>query len=85
MAWLHGLYIYEAFCDVSPILRAFSKAKKPNPYPDKPYEPETPAEEESRAEKERKAYDANKTKFEAWVIAANAQMAKKGAKKGVSK
>ncbi len=35
--WEQGLYIYEALCDVSPILRAFSKAKKPLPYPSKPY------------------------------------------------
>lgn len=35
--WEQGLYIYEALCDVSPILRAFSKAKKPLPYPEKPY------------------------------------------------
>lgn len=35
--WEQGLYIYEALCDVSPILRAFSKARKPLPYPTKPY------------------------------------------------
>ena len=35
--WEQGLYIYEALCDVSPILRAFSKVKKPLPYPSKPY------------------------------------------------
>ncbi len=35
--WEQGLYIYEAICDVSPILRAFSKATKPLPYPEKPY------------------------------------------------
>jgi len=35
--WEQGLYIYEALCDVSPILQAFSKAKKPLPYPSKPY------------------------------------------------
>lgn len=36
--WEQGLYIYEALCDVSPILRAFSKAKKPLPYTSKPYD-----------------------------------------------
>ena len=35
--WEQGLYIYEALCDVSPILRAFSKARKPLPYTKKPY------------------------------------------------
>ena len=35
--WEQGLYIYEALCDVSPILRAFSKATKPLQYPEKPF------------------------------------------------
>ena len=36
--WLQGMYIYEALCDVSPILNAFAKrGTKPHKYPDKPY------------------------------------------------
>ena len=36
--WLQGMYIYEALCDVSPILRPFAKkGTKPVPYPDHPY------------------------------------------------
>lgn len=36
--WLQGMYIYEALCDVSPILHAFSsKGTKPLPYAQKPY------------------------------------------------
>lgn len=35
--WKQGMYVYEALIDVSPILHAFSKAKKPLPYPEKPY------------------------------------------------
>lgn len=35
--WEQGLYIYEAICDVSPILRAFSKVTKPLPYPKEPW------------------------------------------------
>ena len=35
--WKQGMYIYEALCDVSPILHAFSKnGTKPLPYRDKP-------------------------------------------------
>lgn len=37
ITWEQGLYVYEAICDVSPVLRAFSKATKPLPYPEKPY------------------------------------------------
>ena len=36
--WLQGMYIYEALCDVSPILHAFAKrGTKPHPYTDRPY------------------------------------------------
>lgn len=35
--WKQGMYVYEALIDVSPILHAFSKAKKPLPYPKEPY------------------------------------------------
>lgn len=36
--WMQGMYIYEALCDVSPILHAFSKkGTKPLPYSEKPY------------------------------------------------
>lgn len=36
--WMQGMYIYEALCDVSPILHAFSKkGTKPLPYSKEPY------------------------------------------------
>jgi hypothetical protein len=36
--WLQGMYIYEALCCVSPVLRAFAKKNtKPIPYPKEPY------------------------------------------------
>ena len=36
--WMQGMYIYEALCDVSPILHAFSKnGTKPLPYAKQPY------------------------------------------------
>lgn len=40
-AWLQGMYIYEALCDVSPLLHAFaSRGTRAAPYSDKPYQPE---------------------------------------------
>lgn len=37
-AWLQGLYIYEALCDVAPVLNAFAKSgTKPRPYSVEPY------------------------------------------------
>ena len=36
--WLQGMYIYEALCDVSPVMNAFAKrGTKPRPYADHPY------------------------------------------------
>lgn len=36
--WMIGMYVYEALCDVSPVLHAFSKkGTKPLPYADKPF------------------------------------------------
>lgn len=38
-AWLHGLYIYEALCNASPLFRSFSKSgTRAGPYPEKPHE-----------------------------------------------
>lgn len=55
--WKQGVYMYEALCDVSPILHAFSKkGTKPLPFPDKPYGigngKENKTEEEIKKEKE---------------------------------
>ena len=57
--WEQGLYVYDAICDVAPVLRAFSKTKKPLPYPSEPFKREKKKiEEEENAEqvdKEEKA------------------------------
>ena len=59
--WLQGMYIYEALCDVSPILHAFAKkGTKPVPYSDKPYS--ITAEQVKRAEEEKAHKIAEKGK-----------------------
>ena len=51
--WLQGMYIYEALCDVAPILHAFAKkGTKPMPYSKEPY---AITETEIREKKEREA------------------------------
>lgn len=52
--WKQGMYVYEALIDVSPILHAFSKAKKPLPYPEKPYGLQEDDEEKDEITKEQK-------------------------------
>ena len=51
--WKQGVYVYEALIDVSPILHAFSKARKPLPYPEKPYGIEKIDEETEKIDKEQ--------------------------------
>ena len=68
--WEQGLYVYEAICDVSPVLRAFSKATKPLPYPKKPWDiDETQMIENEKIKKLREERDIYKTQifFQNWA------------------
>lgn len=52
--WLQGLYIYEALCDVAPILHAFAKkGTKAHPYAEKPYPISEKQRRKEEEEKER--------------------------------
>lgn len=66
--WLQGMYIYEALCNVSPVLHAFAKrGTRPLPYPEKPY---SLTKEETKQEKEiQEKVNRQKAKavFEAWA------------------
>lgn len=64
--WEQGLYIYEALCDVSPILRAFSKAKKPLPYPEKPYGMEGNEDDEDKKKELEKQKEEKKKELEVY-------------------
>ena len=60
--WLQGMYIYEALCDVAPLLHAMAKrGTKPHPYPEQPYAISEKQRERDTEEKERKV--ANKGKM----------------------
>lgn len=74
--WLQGMYFYEALCDASPILHAFSKATRPNPYPSEPYCLTAQEIEEKRKKDERLRYEKIKTKTESWFAQFNAQFVK---------
>ena len=61
--WLQGMYVYEALCDVSPVLNANAKkGTKPQPYSDKPY-PITPAQRKHEKEERAKALYAKGKRF----------------------
>lgn len=64
--WLQGMYIYEALCDVSPVLHAFAKkGTKPQPYSEKPYAITETQRERADEEKERKLAEKGKRYMEA--------------------
>ena len=70
--WLQGMYVYEAICDVSPILHAFAKkGAKPHPYPSKPYAINEKQMKQEREEKERKLVEKGKKFMEALMQSTN--------------
>ncbi len=76
--WLQGMYIYDALCDASPLMRAFSKkGTKPVPYPTEPYAITSQAIARRRQEKEKAKYEKIKAKTNAYMIDFNARMAKR--------
>ena len=56
--WLQGLYIYEALCDVSPVLHAFAKkGVKPQPFSEVPYAITKKSQEKKEKNKEKQVFD----------------------------
>lgn len=68
--WKQGMYVYEALIDVSPILHAFSKAKKPLPYPEKPYGLQEDDEDEEK-DKITKEQEQENERLKATVFFSN--------------
>lgn len=70
--WMQGMYIYEALCDVSPILHAFSKkGTKPLQYSSRPYL-DNVATLQSKEQQEKEKENARLTAqlyFENWARA----------------
>ena len=70
--WLQGMYIYEALCDVSPVLHAFAKkGTKPQPYSNKPYAISEEQHKRVEEEKERKRVEKGKRFMEALMKSNN--------------
>ena len=70
--WLQGMYIYEAICDVSPILHAFAKkGAKPHPYSDKPYSITEKQRRQEEEIKHKKLVEKGKRFMEAVMKANN--------------
>ena len=72
--WLQGLYVYEAICDVAPVLRAFAqKGTKPTPYSSQPYALTEKQRRREIEEKERQNALKAKRVMEAFMQVNNAR------------
>lgn len=70
--WLQGMYIYEALCDVSPVLNAFAKkGTKPSPYPSYPYSVTAKDRAEEKKLKEKRAGEKAKRYMESIMAKTN--------------
>lgn len=76
MAWLQGMYVYEAIADLAPALKAFAKGNV-KPYAKEPYDL-FEAERKARAEREeRERYERIKAKVAAFAARQKQQDSKK--------
>ena len=84
--WLQGMYIYEALCDVSPVLHAFAKkGTKPNPYSSRPYAISEKQIREEREERERKLAEKGKRFMEALMQSTNKRFGEQSQQGGEQK
>lgn len=76
--WLQGLYIYEALCDVAPVLQAFAKkGTKVHPYSKEPYCLSEKEQKEREQRKEREKMEQLKKIFASWGTGVNKRMKNK--------
>lgn len=72
--WLQGLYIYEALCDVAPIMQAMAKkGTKARPYPEQPYAITEKQRKRENDEKERRVAEKGKRMLEMFMKQSNKQ------------
>lgn len=72
--WLQGLYVYEALCDVAPMLHAMAKkGTKARPYPEQPYAITEKQRRREIEEKERRVANKGKRMMEMFMRASNKQ------------
>ena len=70
--WLQGMYVYEAICDVAPILHAFAKkGTKPTPYSTKPYPLNAKQSRRDEEEKQRKLTEKSRKLMEVMAASIN--------------
>lgn len=79
--WLQGLYIYEALCDVSPVLQAFAKrGTKPREYLKEPIALTKEEIEERRIRDEKRRFEELKARISTWAANTNIALANNAVK-----
>lgn len=80
--WLQGMYVYEAICDVAPILHAFAKkGAKVHPYSEEPYPLTSKQKKRAEERQAKRQEDKMRTRMDMFVTAFNRQFAEKAAQK----
>ena len=75
LAWLQGLYVYQAIGALAPALKAFCKGR-PTPYPKEPFALETRENKAAKAqERQKNADDAFSAMMMSWMSHVNKNMA----------
>ena len=73
--WLQGMYIYDALCDVAPILHSMAKTgTKARPYPEQPYTITEAQRKREREEQERRVAEKGKMFMEMLMRQNNKQL-----------
>ena len=76
--WLQGMYIYEALCDVAPVLHSFAKkGTKPTPYSTKPYPLNDKQIKRDEEEKQRRLTEKGKRFMETMAASINKKFEEK--------
>ena len=78
MNWYQGRYVYEAIGAWAPIIRAFSKARKPGDYPEHPYDLFEEQRKAREEEEQRKRYERIKEKVALFATEYNKQRNSEG-------
>ena len=66
--WLQGMYIYDALCDVAPILHSMAKkGTKARPYPEQPYSITAAQRKREKEEQERRIAEKGKMMMEMFM------------------
>lgn len=73
------MYIYEALCDVAPVLRAFVKnGTKPGEYPKEPYALTSEQIEERQKTEEQRRFEHSMAKMTAFQMRFNKKFEERG-------